>query len=388
MGFLSMTKTSTKTWNWNRHLLPLFAFAAMGVSTSGCGNGLLSAVDGGAADEGSGGSIGSEVGDSAAAGGSVAPGIDGGGLGGSAGSWGSPVAPGSTIMFLADDLANTLYRYSIAPSSDPALNATIPVQSAYSVALRVTGELFVASYSPPALYKLTSPFGSPSVNGPLAISSVSVLSRFDVRNMAFVDDDLGLTSPGMSDVWFLSFDAQGIPDISWGLAGMLPLPSCAGILWNPDARILFVSQRFPSGGTVQAYRIASDHSQTRLADLTGNGLNGPDGMVLTSWGELLVADYYTHAISRFSIDAQGNATSNGTMSGNGLSNPTSLALAPWGELFVGNQGSGALSRFTFDASHNATANGTFQTPCKANPLGSGTNASRLDGIAIFPTPSI
>jgi hypothetical protein len=72
--------------------------------------------------------------------------------------------------------------------------------------------------------------------------------------------------------------------------------------------------------------------------ITGNGLNGPDGIVLTSWGELLVADYYGNTISRFSIDAQGNATSNGTISGNELSNPTSLALAPWGELFVGNQG--------------------------------------------------
>jgi hypothetical protein len=29
----------------------------------------------------------------------------------------------------------------------------------------------------------------------------------------------------------------------------------------------------------------------------------------------------------------------------------------------------------------------LQTPCKASPVGSSSNASRLDGIAIFPTPS-
>jgi hypothetical protein len=390
MGFPSMTKTSTKTWNWNRHFLPLLAVAAMGVCTSACGNGLLSTVDDGAAGTGDGGSGGASFGGTTGSGdvwgggGSVTAAIDCSGIVGASGLDGATGSPGVATLFVPDDLANTLYRYSIAPSADPALNCAIPVPSAESVALRVTGEMFVASYSPPGLYKLTSPFDSPVATGPLAIESVSVLGRFDVKAMTFIDDDLGLTSPGMSGPWFLSFDAQGTPAISWGLNG---IPSCAGILWNPDTRILYVSQRFPSGGTVQARSIASDHSQTRLADITGNGLSGPDGMVLTSWGELLVANYYGNAISRFSIDAQGNATPNGTITGNGLSNPTSLALAPWGELFVGNQGSGKLSRFTMDASHNATANGTFQTACKANPGGTGSAGSRLDGIAIFPTPT-
>jgi len=386
-----MTKTSTKPSNWKHHLLPLLAFAAL--STSGCGNGLLSTVDDGAAGTGGGGSVGASLGGDTGSGGvwggtgnggSVGTVIDCGGLGGLDGAIGSP---GVATLFVPDDLANTLYRYAIAPNSDPSLNCTIPVQSAESVALRVTGELFVASYSPSALYKLTSPFGTPVVNGPLAISSISVAGRFDVRTMAFVDDDLWLTSPGMSNVLYLSFDSRGTPAFYGALGGMLPLPSCAGILWNPVARILYVSQRFPSGGSIQVYRIANDHTGTRLTDITGNGVDGPAGMVLTTWGELLVADYYADAISRFSIDSQGNATPNGTITGNGLSNPTSLALAPWGELFVGNQGSGTLSRFTLDASHTATANGTFQTPCKANALGSGSDVSRLESIAIFPTAS-
>jgi hypothetical protein len=86
MGFLSMTKTSTKTRNWNQGLLPLLAFAAMGVSTSGCGSGLLSAVDDGAAGSGSGGgSGGGSPGGNGGFGGSTA-GADGPGSGGSSGA--------------------------------------------------------------------------------------------------------------------------------------------------------------------------------------------------------------------------------------------------------------------------------------------------------------
>jgi hypothetical protein len=289
-------------------------------------------------------------------------------------------------MFIPDDLANTLYRYSISPSSDPALSATIPVQSGHSVALRVTKELFVAGYSPTptTFYRFLSPFGSPVANGTLTIEGLSVIPQFAAENMVFVDDEIWAASPATSMVVRLSFNSQGTASL---VGAVDNIPSVAGLLWNSSTRVLYVSQRFPDGGVVQPYRVGTDHQVTALANITGNGLNGPDGMVLTSWGELLVADYYSDAISRFSIDAQGGATPNGSISGNGLSNPTSLALAPWGELFVGNQGSGTLSRFTWDASHNATANGTFQTLCKASPVGSDSNGSRLDGIAIFSTPS-
>jgi hypothetical protein len=313
-------------------------------------------------------------------------GSGGASFGGSAGSGGATESPGGATMFIPDDLANTLYRYSIVPNSDPTLNATIPVQSGHSVALRVTKELFVAGYSPTptTFYRFLSPFSSPVANGTLAITGLSVIPQFAAENMVFVDDEIWTASPATSMVVRLSFDSQGTASLTGAVGN---IPSVAGLLWNSATRVLYVSQRFPDGGVVQPYHVGSDHQVMALAAITGNALNGPDGIALTSWGELLVANYYGNAISRFSIDAQGNATPNETISGNGLSNPTSLALAPWGELFVGNQGSGTLSRFTFDAAHKATANGTFQTSCKASPVGSSSNASRLDGIAIFPTPS-
>ena len=91
---------------------------------------------------------------------------------------------------------------------------------------------------------------------------------------------------------------------------------------------------------------------------------------------LLVGNFETNTVSRFLIDAQGNATSNGTITGNGLSSPAGLALAPWGELFVSNENVRTISRFTFDSTHQAIANGVFSVP----------SAQDLDRIRIFRAP--
>jgi hypothetical protein len=174
----------------------MVAFAAMGASTSGCGTGLLSTVEDGSAGTGGGGLGGASLDGNAGGGGSLAAVIDSGGLGGSAGSGDAIGAPDVATMFIPDDLANTLYRYSISPSSDPALSATIPVQSGHSVALRVTKELFVAGYSPTptTFYRFLSPFGSPVANGTLTIEGLSVIPQFAAENMVFVDDEIWAAS--------------------------------------------------------------------------------------------------------------------------------------------------------------------------------------------------
>lgn len=368
-----MTNTLTRVSLRRGSLMGALVLLGLGNAGIGCDRGLLSTADEGY-DGGSGGTAGS-----------ADAGANSGGTGGAATfTVGDAISgpSGSVMMFVPDDLAGALYRYAIMPGADPVLTATIPVPSASSVAMSPKGELFTSTTSPPQIYKVTSPLAIPTVKGPLAIGGQSVLGRFDIKTLFFVDDDLGLTSPGMSNAWFLRFDTQGSPAISWGLPGMAALPSCAGVLWNPATRVLYVSQLFPSGGTIQAYRIGGDHSTTRLADITGNGLGGPDGLAFSPWGELFVANYYAGTISRFTLDAQGSATANGTLAGNGMTNPTSVAFAPWGELFVGNQGTGTLSRFTFDAAHASAGQGTFQTACKANPGGNGSTASRMDWIAI------
>ena len=64
---------------------------------------------------------------------------------------------------------------------------------------------------------------------------------------------------------------------------------------------------------------------------------------------------------RFSLDAEGNATANGTITGNGIDTPIGLAFTPWGELLVLNGASvPSVSRFTFDTSRGAAPSGKFQ----------------------------
>jgi len=374
-----LTETLTKTSIRSQSLCA--ALLAVGLS-SGCEQGQLSTAH----DTNEGTSGGGTYGTGAT---TVSAGNSGGSvsgtLAGSTGSAGSPWPSGSSwpssnvVMFVPDDLASVVYRYSIASGSDPVLDGTIPVTSGYSVALRSTGELFVSSYASQTISRFLAPFSAPVSNGTLTIDGVSVIRDFGIEDMVFVDDALWATSPATSMVVFMSFSANHAT-----LAGAQGnLPSGAGVVWDSAARIFYVSQRPPNGGTVQPYHIGSDHMPTQLATITGNGLNGPDGMVLTSWGELLVANYYANTVSRFSIDSQGRATANSTITGNGLFNPAGMALAPWGELFVANQGSGTVSRFTFDASHAPVANGTFQTSCKANPGGTSSNESRMNWIAIF-----
>jgi hypothetical protein len=146
------------------------------------------------------------------------------------------------------------------------------------------------------------------------------------------------------------------------------------MLWNAATRDLYVS--LYSTNTIQHFRVASDHTVTSLTPITGNGLSVPHGMAITSWGELLVANGGGTSLSRFTIDALGNATPNGSIQGNGIATPIGLAVAPWGELFVANSG-GVVSRFSFtlDSSHAAWPQGTFKA------------ATSLNWILIVPSAS-
>jgi DNA-binding beta-propeller fold protein YncE len=163
----------------------------------------------------------------------------------------------------------------------------------------------------------------------------------------------------------LAFDAQGSASVAGtvtpGMTG-----ADRGIAWDPKTRTLFVSQCGPAYA-IQHYHVATDHTVTSLAPITGTGIYNPGGMIVAPWGELLVANEGTAAtelhgnsLSRFSLDAQGNVTANGTITGSALDSPFGLAFAPWGDLFVFNNSNATLARFAFDASHAATQTGAFQ----------------------------
>ena len=276
----------------------------------------------------------------------------------------------AATLFVPDYLAGQVYRYTIRPNAEPVINATIVAPSATAVALSSAGELFVAGNSTETIYRFLSPFGLPTAHGVITGVGLGWVSPMGVEDSTFVDDELWVTDPGNSNVVRLSFDSQGQATVAGTLDG---LAMSGAILWDPTKRIVYITQSF-TGTTIWHYRVAADHSLTELPPITG--VPHPESMVVTAWGELLVGNFETNTVSRFLIDAQGNATSNGTITGNGLSSPAGLALAPWGELFVSNENVRTISRFTFDSAHQAIANGVFAVP----------SAQDLDRIRIFPAP--
>jgi hypothetical protein len=321
------------------------------------------------------GKSGGSDGAAGSGGGSGAGGGGGGSAGGAAGGSSGAGGAGAATMFLSDGISSAVYRYALRPGVDPVLNDTITVtapggtgtqQTATGMAMSPAGELFVADFSTGAIFRVLSPLGTPATNGSAVVSGIG-----NPEEIRFVDDELWVpnvtsacsTTP--ESIVRVGFDVQG----NASLAGTVTAGSIGanrGMLWVAATRDLYIGQCDPVDA-IQHYRVAADHSATALTPLTGNGLYNPHGMVLTPWGELIVANA-GQAVSpgmsllRFTLDAQGNATPNGTISGNGLDFPIGLAFAPWGELFAVNQGTATLSRFTFDSVHAAVPNGTFVIP--------------------------
>jgi hypothetical protein len=307
------------------------------------------------------------------------------GTGSSVGASADGAVSNVATLFVPDDMASSVYRYSVTSDGDPVYSTTIHVPSAVSTALSPTGELFVTSYEGQAIYRFVSPLGALTPNGMITGDGLASY----VEGTTFVDDQLWVANYAGSNLIELAFDAQR----SASVAGMVTVFQPVGILWDPLSRILYVSEpsemvnQVQDAGaplrTVQHYKVSTDHVATALTPIPAAN---PYGMAVTPWGELLVTNGTGFSLTRFSIDAQGNATPNGTITGNGFSYPLSLTFAPWGELFVGNQGTGTLSRFTFDSSHNAVPNGTFQTKAGPAPNGAG-DGSRMDWIAMYPGAS-
>lgn len=339
-------------------LFLLVLSVAFGACSSGKGGGGSDAAAGSGGGSGAGGGGGGSA---------------GGAAGGTSGASGSEVA----TMFLSDGISSAVYRYALRPGVDPVLNDTITVtapggtgaQSTLTgMAMSSAGELFVGDLSTGGIFRFLSPLGTPTANGSVVVAGITT-----VEEIRFVDDELwvpNVTAAACSttpeSIVRVGFDAQGTASLAGTVTAAGSIGANRGMLWVPATRDLYISQCYPVD-TIQHYRIAADDTATLLTPITGNGLNNPSGLVLTPWGELLVANAGLAgspgmALLRFTLDSQGNATANGTIPGNGLNLPIEIAFAPWGELFAVNQGTGTVSRFTFDSAHAAVANGTFPIP--------------------------
>ena len=219
------------------------------------------------------------------------------------------------------------------------------------------------------------------MKGPLTIEGLSVLGRFDIRTLTFVDDDLMLTSPGMSDAWSVVFDTQGNPAISWALPGPQSLPSCAGLLWNPDTRVLYVCNSSRAAGpfrvTASPPIIPRHGSRTSPAMVSAvpTGWRSRPGRAFRR--QLLRAHHLPLHPRR-----AGGRHGQRQPYRQRPRQPDQHGVCPVGELFVGNQGTGTVSRFTFDSL--ACRGGPWHFPDRVpgQPRRTASTASRMDWIAI------
>jgi hypothetical protein len=286
-----------------------------------------------------------------------------GGAGGAAGVGGGGPASAATI-FLSSGQENFVYRYSVTASADPQLSTKISVPSPAGLAVAPDGELFVGDYADSKIYRFLSPLGVPTPNGTITTSlSGPEEMRFVDSQLWVVNSDTAGSANPAALIQF-GFDSNGNASVAGTLMNSL-IGGNRGVTWNATTRDLYVSQCC-STYAIQHFRVAANNTATALPAITGNGLASPHGMVVMPWGEIVVANPGPYpanggtTLLRFLVDAQGNATANGTITGNGILSPIGLALASWGELFVVNNG-GVLSRFTFDSSRAAVANGMFKT---------------------------
>jgi hypothetical protein len=300
---------------------------------------------------------------------------------------GSPADGGATnwaTIFVSDALNGYVYRFNVTPNTDPVLTATITAASATGLAIGPTGELFVAQQTAAgSILRFKSPLTTPTPNGTIVgVGATYLFSLVVVDNELWGDNtgNDGCSSDPQSIVR-LAFDSQGVASAVGNVTTNL-IGANRGMLWVPAVRSLYVTQCTPTK-TIQHFQVATDHSVTALAPITGNGLDNPHGMAVAPWGELLVANAGANqapngpatapgtTLLRFTLDAQGNVTPSGTIQGNGVYIPLGMAFAPWGELFVVNCGTSSLSRFTFDSSHAAVPHGVFQlnTSSQAKCLG-------------------
>jgi hypothetical protein len=284
-----------------------------------------------------------------------------------------------TALFIFDNVTSVTTRYWLAADGGtPVLDRQVTVAAGGDLGtVRPTGELLLSNTTS-TIARYLDPLGALTPNGIITGAELNLVDQ-----LASVDDEVWALDTGTSGggccgmnaepIVRFAFDSSGnatvVGTVSTGLIG-----NNRGIVWNPATRDLFVSQCCGSD-TILHFRVAPDKTVTALAPITGNGLNSPHYMVITPWGELLVANRGGYggpcgtSVLRFTIDAQGNATANGSITGPFLSCPVLMRMTPWGELFVSNgdispgtTAPSVISRFTFDSSHSAMPNGTW-TPC-------------------------
>jgi hypothetical protein len=258
-------------------------------------------------------------------------------------------APGATLF--AGDLADgKLLRYTVAQDAGPSLSTEVDAAHANGAIVDPAGNLLVGDFTDGTLLRFRGPYGTIEPIG--SLSGVE-----DPQALTRVDDEVWVANSGKGEIDRVAFGDGGAPMLEGKITDHIT-DDIRQIAWYAEARVAYVTLCCGTND-VLVLSVAADHTASLVATLTGNGLDNPNGVVVSPWNELFVANSGAGTILRYTLDASGNATPHGIIAGNGLSVPVAMAFTPWGELYVTNQGTNTLSRFTFDETHTVTPNGTF-----------------------------
>lgn len=269
----------------------------------------------------------------------------------------APVAePTQFTLFVADFGASEVHRFAIADSpTPPTANLTIQLAGALSPFARpASDDLLIGEVGAAVIVRFTTPLAQPTSSGQIQSSGL----RANMGKMTLVDDQLFVVNQADTNVLRYAIDGNNsatevgeIPDVING----------RGIFFDEARRNLYVTQCCGINAMLH-YGVDALGKVQLKSTTSGVALSSPHGVLVTPWGELLVANAGSNAIRRFTLSSGGMPVPSSEILGNGINVPIDLVMTPWQELYVTNQGTGTISRFTFDENHTAIPRDNFAVP--------------------------
>ncbi len=266
-------------------------------------------------------------------------------------------------LFLTDFQANTIYRFPIAEDAPPpAPDLQIGLTGALTPFVLQSGELLVGELGRPQISRFAGALGpSPTELAPITGAGLQA----NMGKLTQIDNELWvpLANGTANFIDRLRLDAAGTAT----MVGSVLVANPRGMAFDPVGRHIYVAECCLSP-TLHHFTI-DELGEVTEGQATFGSLSNPHGVVLTPWGDILVANFGDSSIARFARDTAGKPSFvDAIQSVNGLAQPVDMILTPWEELYVVNNGPKTISRFTFDANHALVARDSFAVPGAINPV--------------------
>ena len=189
------------------------------------------------------------------------------------------------------------------------------------------------------LQRFLTPYGTPAANG-------TIPGLPDPQALVFVDNQLWVAVSGSGTVVQLAFSDAGTATMASKITAAVT-KNIRGIAWSPTARVAYVTLCCGTDHILE-YTVAADDSVTLLSTITGNGLKNPNGVVVSPWNELFVANAGDNNILRLPARCvRERDRERQRQRQQPVDTGEPRRFTPWGEMYVTDQGNNLLSRFTF-----------------------------------------